>query len=161
MTKLLFTLITFIFHLQTFANLDTQEILNRIISADGKVGTPVSNSERRHSEACIVKIHEGPEFVSVRFEGTNYDFLPFAVAYYDQIEAVDENTITIANNSDRPRGNICGGAGGLFAYKEYITITESEIKLQRTYRCLFQLFKKYDFYTRCIFNKVADIESNN
>lgn len=153
MVKFILTTLILILQGNAFANSNIQNILKKIMLTDGKTGAPESNSENQNSDLCNVKIYENADSVELHIEDTGYYFSPISYAFYSNIELIDQNTILVSTNSNRPGGDACGDAGGAFGYKEYITVTDSKIEIRKTYRCAYELFKKHDIYTRCSFKK--------
>lgn len=145
--SVLVLLMSFSFSAQAM-NPEAQPLLKKLRALNGREGRVTSNFEQSSSGECRISIEEDSEGLSVRFENTGFYFTPVAHVFAD-VEVEDAQTLLVSDNSNRPGGDACGDAGGAVNYKKLLSVTNKQVKIEESFRCTFEAFKKYRLISTC------------
>ncbi len=130
------------------ADQNVQKIVAQLIKLDGSVGKLTSTVEKDHTGICQIAVDSSAEVVSVSFEGTGLYFTPVAHIFNDA-KAVNANTVLVSTDSNRPGGDACGDSGGATRYKQTVSVKANQVKIEESFRCTFEGFKKYILTSTC------------
>ncbi|MFG1526401.1 hypothetical protein ABMA67_15375 [Halobacteriovorax sp. RZ-3] len=136
------------FGVNVSANSDVDSFVSELKSFDGKSGKVVMNGEERGN--CTVLIENDSDAVRVEFDTPELYANPVSVAVLDSAELLDNDTLLVSTNSNRPGGDACGDFGGASNYKEKIVIDDNSVSIDISYRCF--LFKKNKINYTCKLN---------
>ncbi|POB15201.1 hypothetical protein [Halobacteriovorax sp. DA5] len=130
------------------ANSDLDSFVSDLKSLDGKSGKVVMNGEERGN--CTVLVEKDSDAVRVEFDTPELYANPVSVALLDSAELLDNDTLLVSTNSNRPGGDACGDFGGASNYKETISIDNNSVSINISFRCF--LFKKNKINYTCELN---------
>lgn len=128
-----------------------QSLIGKISKLDGKSGVATSTIERDGTGRCTLRVETDESGTSIFFDDTGHYFTPVAHIFNDA-EAVSETTVLVSTSSDRPGGDACGTAGGAVRYKKTVSLVGKTLKIEETFRCSLELFKKYELTATCKLN---------
>lgn len=123
----------------------------KLLKLNGKSGVASSTIERDGTGRCTVRVEKDETGTSVYFDDTGYYFTPVA-HIFDDAESVSATTVLVSRSSDRPGGDACGTAGGAIRYKKIVSLEGKTLKIEETFRCSLELFKKYELTSTCKLN---------
>ncbi len=134
------------------ANVSASSNLDNFVSdlndLNGKSGKVMMNGEERGN--CTVLVESDSDAVRVEFDTPELYANPVSVALLDRAELLDNDTLLVSTNSNRPGGDACGDFGGASNYKEKIVIDDNSVSIDISYRCF--LFKKNKINYTCELN---------
>ncbi|EPZ51861.1 hypothetical protein M902_2404 [Bacteriovorax sp. BAL6_X] len=130
------------------ANSNVDSFVSDLKSLSGKSGKVMMNGEERGS--CTVVVESDSDAVRVEFDTPELYANPVSVALLDSAELLDNDTLLVSTNSNRPGGDACGDFGGASNYKEKILIDDNSVSIDISYRCF--LFKKNEINYTCELN---------
>lgn len=128
-----------------------QSLIGKLTKLNGKSGVATSTVERDGTGRCTVRVEKDETGTSVYFDDTGYYFTPVA-HIFDDAESVSATTVLVSRSSDRPGGDACGTAGGAIRYKKIVSLEGKTLKIEETFRCSLELFKKYELTSTCKLN---------
>lgn len=127
---------------------EARTIVKKLKDLNGREGKVASNIEKESTGVCRITVDQDQDGISLSFEGTGYYFTPIAHIFSD-VEVEDKNTLIVSTNSNRPGGDACGDFGGAVGYKKMISLKNRQVKIEETFRCTLEGFKKYKLTTTC------------
>lgn len=126
-------------------------LIGKLTKLNGKSGVVTSTVEREGSGRCTLRVETDESGTSIFFDDTGYYFTPVA-HIFDDAEAVSDSVVLVSTSSDRPGGDACGTAGGAIRYKKTVSLVGKTVKIEETFRCSLELFKKYELTSTCKLN---------
>lgn len=154
--KNMFLAVVCLLSLSTFAKdnsvnevLKVGNFVTKLKKLDGKQGVATNNTGENGTGVCEVEVVDSEDTVSLYLNGTGQYFTPVAHIFYDTAKVKSDSKILVDTDSNRPGGDACGDFGGAVGYKKYITIENNKVTISESFRCTFELFKKYDLKTSC------------
>ncbi|MGI4993462.1 hypothetical protein ACRXCV_12570 [Halobacteriovorax sp. GFR7] len=130
------------------ANSNLDNFVSDLNDLNGKSGKVMMNGEERGN--CTVLVESDSDAVRVEFDTPELYANPVSVALLDSAELLDNDTLLVSTNSNRPGGDACGDFGGASNYKEKIVIDDNSVSIDISYRCF--LFKKNKINYTCELN---------
>lgn len=127
---------------------DASEFVSKLKALDGRTGMVASSFENDSTGVCRIAVEESEYGVSVSFEETGFYFTPIAHITEDA-KSMGENTLLVSTNPNRIGGDVCGDFGGAFKYKKKLSLNGREVKIEETFRCVLDGFKKYHLVSIC------------